>query len=266
MDFAFDRATALRPSSPGSFTGEMSRDFWVVQGPNGGYLAAIALRGATLALGGAADDRAPRSMHLRYLTPPIAGAFELHAQRVREGRSMSILAVSLQQNGRECVTASLCFSAAFTGASFQDATPPVALPLEQAIALKKVIPLNHQFDARVAIGGPPRSQQRAETGGYTRFADGRPIDMLALAMLWDAWPPAAMFRVIDPQPLAGMPTVEASVYFRRQLPYNGFRADEHVLFHSRTTMAHDGFLEEDAAVWTQQGELLLQSRQLALLR
>ena len=179
---------------------------------------------------------------------------------------MSILGASLQQNGRECVSASLCFSAAFDGASFQDCTPPAALPLDQAIAMPKMIPMNQQFDARIAIGGAPRTQSRAETGGYTRFADGRPIDMLALAALWDAWPPAAFFRVIDPQPTRGIPTVEASVYFRRQVPYDGFQAGDHVLFHSQSTAAHDGFLEEDATIWTQRGELLVQSRQLALLR
>lgn len=263
MDFAFDRATALRSSGTGVFAGEVSQDFWVVVGPNGGYLAAIVLRGAALALG--ADDRAPRSMHLRYLSPPRAGAFELHVRPVREGRSMSILAISLLQDGRECVAASACFAAAVDGPSFQDVVPPAALPLERAVAMPKVIPLNHQFDARSAIGGPPRSQQRAQTGGYTRFADGRPIDMLALAAVWDTWPPAAMFRA-DHETSKGMPTVEASIYFRRQVPFDGFRADEHVLFHSQTTMARDGFIEEDATIWTQRGELLVQSRQLALLR
>ncbi|HKU42899.1 MAG TPA: thioesterase family protein [Polyangiales bacterium] len=242
----------------------MSRDFWVVQGPNGGYLASIALRGATETL--RATDRAPRSMHVRYLAPPSAGTFELQVQRVREGRSMSILGVSLRQNGRECVTASVCFSAPFGSVSFQDITPPAALPLDHAVVMPKVIPMNHQFDMRVAIGGAPRSQARAETGGYTRFADGRPLDMLALATLWDSWPPAAFFRAIDPQPTSGIPTVEASVYFRRQLPFDGFEATDHVLLHARSRMAHDGFIEEDAAVWTQRGELLVQSRQLALLR
>jgi len=132
--------------------------------------------------------------------------------------------------------------------------------------MPKLIPLNSRFDARVAIGGPPRSGERAETGGYLSFADGRPIDMLALAALWDSWPPAVFYRATDQPLTSGVPTVEATVYFRRQLPFDGFHADRPVLIHTRSAMAHDGFIEEDADVWSEEGELLAQSRQLAVCR
>jgi acyl-CoA thioesterase len=263
MTFVFDRATALQARDTGRFSGTITRDYWIVQGPNGGYLAAIVLRGATLAL--TTPDRAPRSMHLRYLSAPKAGEFELRVQRVREGGSLTILGVSLQQEGRECLSASVCFSAPLSDAVFQDSAPPAVCSLEEAVPMGRAIPLNARFDARIAIGGLPRSNARAETGGYLRFGDQRPVDMLALAAFWDSWPPAAMFRG-EFGLKGGMPTVEASVYFRRQLPFEGFRPDDHVLLHSHSAAARDGFVEEDAEIWSLDGQLLVQSRQLALCR
>src|SRR4051794_35695459 len=171
MTFVFDRATALEPRGVGCFVGEITRDYWIVQGPNGGYLAAIALRGATLSL--ASAERLPRSMHLRYLSPPKAGAFELRVQPIREGGSLTLLAVSLQQAGRECLSASVCFSAALSSVTFQDSAPPAARALDEAQPMGQAIPMHARFDARIAIGGVPR----ADTGGYLRFADGRPVDM-----------------------------------------------------------------------------------------
>lgn len=264
MSFELDRATALEALGDNHFAGRITRDFWIAIGPNGGYLAAIALRGAMLALADA--QRAPRSMHVRYLAPPREGDFELRTVLVRAGRSMTTLDASMHQAGRMFLTASFCFSAPFSGPTFQDGTPPAALPLAAAVPLGRSIPMNDRFDARVAIGAASRAGMRAETGGYLRLADGRPLDMIALAAFWDSWPPALFFRKLQPEWQGGMPTVEASVYFRRPVPFDGFRPSDHVLVRMRSAMAHDGFVEEDGEIWSLEGQLLVQSRQLALCR
>lgn len=260
--FEFDQGTALVPLGDGRFAGRITRAYWIMVGPNGGYLAAIALRGATLALSDPA--RSPRSMHVRYLAPPKEGEFELQTRLVRSGKSMSTLDVVLRQAGRVCVNASFCFSVAFPAPTFRDRTPPTALPFADAPALTNAAPMNLRHDARLAIGGPRQAGARAETGGYLRFVDGRSIDMLALAAMWDWWPPAAFYRATEPGWTSGLPTVEATVYFRRQLPFEGFRPQDPVLLHTRSAMAHDGFIEEDADIWSSDGELLVQSRQLAV--
>ncbi len=262
--YEFDRATALSTLGKDRYGGTIVRDFWVFAGPNGGYLAAMALRAALTTLG--ASDRAPRSMHLRYLAPPKEGDCELSVSVLRQGRSMTILAVTLQQGGRDCVSATVCASTPFSDITFQDKPMPAALPFERGIAMPKAIPLNERFDSRIAIGGPPRSGQHAETGGYLKLVDGRPLDMLALAAFWDCWPPAVFFRSVEPPLSGGVPTVEASVYFRRQLPQPGVDAADHVLVHLKSTLAHDGFIEEDGEIWSRSGQLLVQSRQLALCR
>ena len=264
MSFQFDRAGKLEALGGGRYAGTVTRDYWIVLGPNGGFLASIALRGAMLAL--ADSGRAPRSMHVRYLSPPKEGSFELLTTVVRAGRSMTTLDVSLLQKGRAFMNAHFCFSTAFSGPSFQDKAPPQAVPFAEAVSISRALPMNERFDSRTAIGGSRAAGSRAETGGYQRFADGRPIDMLALAAMWDTWPPAVFYRAVEPALSGGVPTVESTVYFRRQIPFEGFRADEPVLIHARTGMVHDGFAEEEADIWSLDGKLLVQSRQLALCR
>ena len=74
-------------------------------------------------------------MHLRYLSAPKAGDFELRVQPIREGGLLSILGVSLRQDGRECLSASVCFSAPLSEVEFQDIAPPAVCSLEEALPL-----------------------------------------------------------------------------------------------------------------------------------
>jgi acyl-CoA thioesterase len=259
----FDRGTALAPLGEGRCAGSVSEDFWVQSGPNGGYLAAIALRGAALAVPD--PERAPRSLHVRYLAPPRAGAFELQSEIVRSGRSMTIVSVRMQQDGRDFVHASACFSTAFSSIAFQDCAMPEARPLAQSEPVDKRIAMNHQFEMWRAIGGTERESSRALSGGWIRFAEPRPIDVLALAALWDCWPPAVFARASEQRFRGAVPTVEASVYFRRRVPLPGVAPGDYVLLKVETTMADEGVAEESAEIWSHDGLLLAQSRQLCLL-
>lgn len=257
----FDRATAIEPVSEGTFRGQISDLFWVQMGPNGGYLTAMALRAALARV--EEPSRLARSIHVRFLSPPRAEACELETEVVRRGKAMTTIAVRMRQANRTFVEASACFSEPFGPIAFQDATRPEALALEQGEPMPKMIPLNHQYDMVRALGAAFRTGPRALTGGYLRFADPRPIDVLALAALWDAWPPAVFARSMEQRFRGAVPTVEASCFFRA--PARVVPAGEHVLIQSESRSAQDGFVEEDAELWTHDGTLLAQSRQLALL-
>jgi len=259
----FDRATALSPQGDGVFTGVVSEDFWVQAGPNGGYLAAIAQRGASALVD--PRQRPARSLHARFLSAPKAAPFELRAEQIRVGRSMSTIGVRMTQDGRDFLHASACFSAAFSSLAFQDCAMPEALPLEQSDPVPKRIPLNHRYDLARAIGADERAGARARSGGWIRFAEPRPIDVLALAALWDAWPPAVFARAFAERFRGAVPTVEVSVYFRRRMPLPTTQAGEHVLLCVESTMADEGIVEESGEIWSRDGLLLAQSRQLALL-
>jgi len=79
----------------------------------------------------------------------------------------------------------------------------------------------------------------------------------------DAWAPAAFVALGR---MAAAPTLDLTIHIRRPLPPAGMAPEDHVLgrFASRLSVA--GVWEEDGELWTRGGELIAQSRQLALVR
>jgi acyl-CoA thioesterase len=121
------------------------------------------------------------------------------------------------------------------------------------------IPFRHRYDMRPAIGAAPFERgAEALTGGWIRTADGDELDAVLVAAITDAWPPA-LFAVVD-TPL-GVPTVDLTIHLREQ-PTPG---DQWALVRFRTTAVADGYLEEDGEVWSSDGRLLAQSRQLGAI-
>ena len=102
----------------------------------------------------------------------------------------------------------------------------------------------------------------AVAGGWLRFSEERATDAAALAMFADAWFPTPWVRLREP---VAAPTIDLTVHFRGPRAAEALAPGEPVLAVFRSTTAADGFFEEDGEVWTRDGVLLAQSRQLALL-
>ena len=115
-----------------------------------------------------------------------------------------------------------------------------------------------------AIGSPPfQSAEQPLTGGWVRSREPRALDAPLAAAILDAWIPTAFIVLDRPHPA---PTLDLTVHFRTPLPPPGGRADDWYLSVFRSGLARDGFFDEDGELWSADGRLLAQSRQLALLR
>jgi len=57
----------------------------------------------------------------------------------------------------------------------------------------------------------------------------------------------------------------ARLFVEETLPLAGAADDDFVLAVFRSRRAHEGFIEEDGEIWSRDGVLLAQSRQLALV-
>jgi len=132
----------------------------------------------------------------------------------------------------------------------------------EAIVPSLEIPMVERFEVRPALGGPPfGGASEALTGGWLRFAEPQPLDAPALAMYADGWLPSAWTRLTRP---AGAPTVDLTVHFRA--PGAALAVvEEPVLAVFRSSTASAGFFEEDGELWSRNGELLVHSRQLAIV-
>jgi acyl-CoA thioesterase len=259
---AFERATAVAPLGDGAWAGTCDGAWNTQLGPNGGYIAAIVLRAMIAELD--EPDREPRSLTCHYLRPPQVGELRVDAVVERRGRTMSTVTARLTQGGRLCVIAVAAFAIELMGAVEYGAMPPLApepgsvTPLEPPPG----IPMVAQFDVRPTFGAAPYSgAPDALTGGWMRFAEPRALDAPALAMYVDAWLPSPMPYLTKPV-LA--PTIDLTVHFRAPAEAAAI-VDEPVLARFRSSTAAGGFFEEDGELWSRDGVLLAQSRQLALL-
>jgi acyl-CoA thioesterase len=259
---AFEAATAVRAGGGGGrWQATASEDWFATRGPNGGYLAAIVLRAMRAEL--ADDGRHPRSLTLHYLRPPVAGELEIAVTVERAGRRLSTVTAQVEQGGRPCILAIGAFSEDFDAAAeYADPMPAVPAPDEVPAVPQEnaLVPIARRFAVRPALGGMLFSEaDEAFTGGWIAFRDGDPpLDPCALAMLSDAWVPSPFVRTQGP---FGAPTVDLTIHFRApDLP-----AEWPVLVTFRSRFAHAGFFEEDGEMWSADGRLLAQSRQLGLM-
>jgi acyl-CoA thioesterase len=259
----FQRDTAVEALGAGRYAARIDRGWWIVRGPNGGYVAAILLRALAAAVGDPA--RPPRSLTVHYTSPPAEGPAEVRTTLERVGRGLTTASARLEQGGKLRALALAAFGAARPGPAFAPLAPPEVLPPERCAPLPSAhaIPIRERFDARAALEASGASDARS--GGWIRLReDPGAADAPLLAAYTDAWPPAAFTR-LDPSSLAGgVPTIDLTVHFRAPWPAD-LEATDYALVAFRSQLLRDGFLEEDGEVWTRSGVLLAQSRQLAVL-
>lgn len=258
----FDRDTAVRPVGEGVFAARVDPGWFIVRGPNGGYVAAMLLRALEATVNDAA--RAARSLTIHYTAPPGEGPVEIRTVVERRGRSLTTVSGRMLQEGKLVALALAAFSKPREAESLSEVFMPEVAPPEACPEMEKRIPVHERYEHRPAVGAQPFSGgDRAECGGWIRLRDGdRPLDAPLIAAYADAWPPALFARMSAPL-AGGIPTVDLTIHFR-QTP-GAARSDDYALAVFRTRRAHEGFLEEDGEIWSRDGELLAQSRQLALI-
>jgi acyl-CoA thioesterase len=266
----FTDITAVTRVDESTFTADIDGSSFIVRGPNGGYLAALlvrALEARVTDLDG--PSRAARSLTIHYPAAPSAGPSTITTEVIRVGRSLVTIEARLIQDGKPMAVAIAAFSPPWPAIDWSDAAPPdpprwdaVPAPPEQPNPLPYFV----HWDRRHTLGPVHfvASSPNAETGGWIRLTDGSPMDAAAIAAVTDAWPPAVFVRsdIPSPQPV---PTVDLTVHFRNAFPTPDVGPGDPVFVRFRTHTARDGFIEEDGEVWSESGQLLAQSRQLAIL-
>jgi acyl-CoA thioesterase len=261
---SFARATAVAPLGDGRYEGVCDTGWSAPRGPNGGYLAAIVLRALQDEV--ADPERRPRSLTCHFLRPPADGPVRIDVAVERAGRSVTALSARLTQEDRVCVVALAAFARDLPAAA-NYATPVPPAPAAGTVDPWRVVegmpPIAHRVEVRPVFGAAPFSgAPDALTGGWLRLADPEPADAATIAFYADAWLPAPFPRLTEP---VAAPTIDLTVHFRAPDAVARLAADDFVLARFRSTTATGGFSEEDGELWSPEGTLLAQSRQLALL-
>jgi acyl-CoA thioesterase len=262
----FERETAVirrdpeRPAEvddPVTFDGAISTSWWIVMGPNGGYVAAIVAR----AMRNVVADPARRllSMTLHYLCAPVEGPCEVVVTPLRIGRGVTSLRAELRQAGKPAVVALGAYGTERTSITHNELVAP-EVPQPEDLADRSIlgdggIPLSEQFDMRPIWGIPPAVS--AHAGGWLRLADPTPVDEIVLVAMSDAWWPPVFALGGD---LVSVPTVDLTVHLRA-LPED---PTDYVLGEFASPLLSAATLVEDGRLWSRDGTLLAEVRQLAL--
>jgi len=291
----FEQATSVTALGDGRFRAEVDTGWSTPIAANGGYLAAILVRaleahGAT-SPGGSTDGEAAAARQLRsltchYLRPVSGGPLDVRVELLRTGRRISNARVVASQDGKDAIHALAAFAVLDLPAAGRWEPEPPRVGPPPARDAPRIPPDEYRrrggegwvgpmptsppmFDRiRIAprIGGVPFSNkpmppgEAPETGGWITLPDPQPIDAAFIALCTDVWWPPA-FQPLGRPAIA--PTIDLTIHVRADVPPEGI-PDQPVLGWYRSTAAHGGLMEEDAALFLPDGTLLAHARQLAI--
>ncbi|MET7772283.1 thioesterase family protein [Nocardia sp. NPDC005366] len=259
--YAFDTDTANTAVGEHEYALDLSERWTTMAGTaNGGYLLASCLQALRREI--PQPDLLSASAH--YLRPGVIGPARIRTEVARIGRRTATGTALLTRDDREIIRVLATFTdlAKAEGQTVERGEPPVLPPPDRCVN-----PLEAMGWSAATIAGQVEFRTaevpgffRGEPGGtaaadfWLRFADGRPADPIALALLVDSAAP-----VVFDLGVSGSSTIELTVHIRRR-PAPGWLACR-----VRTNHLVNGFHEEDFDIWDSTGALVAQSRQLALI-
>jgi acyl-CoA thioesterase len=259
----FEQDTRVSEIDAGVFEGHVNRDWWIVFGPNGGFIAAMIVK----AMAAAVDDHArrARSLTVHYTAAPAEGPVRIRTRVERAGRSLTTVSARMEQDGRLIALAIGAYSKQRRAAlEFDDVPAPDVPPPDQVPVVPpqpQMPPFSRQWELRYAVGKAPFGGEQTSTltGGWIKPLDDHPVDAALVAQLTDAWLPAVFIRLTEPN---AVPTIDLTIHFRAELPLPA----DYVLVTFESRLSAGGFVEEDGLIWSRDGKLIAHSRQLALLQ
>jgi acyl-CoA thioesterase len=274
--------TAVRSLGDGRYDATIDPSWWIIAGPNGGYVAAIVLRAVVAEV--ADPARRPRSATFHYLRSPAAGPVQVEVTVERSGRTITAVSARLTQDGRTLVTALVALGVdrdapvSFdedpglpVGADGSVVPPPEQVPLE-AVDPERHVPMRDHYDLRWVLGAPPFTsgdagpagpRSSARCGGWMRLREDDPVAEVVLVAMADAWLPPVFSRI--DLPLA-VPTVDLTVHFRgRPGPDPSGGGDGWVFGEFASPVGRDGYLVETGRLLDRTGRMLAEVRQTALV-
>ncbi len=280
----FERATTVTPLGDGRFRADVDAGWSTPIAANGGYLAAILVR-AIEAHPDVPTDRQLRSLTCHYLRPVPSGPLDVRIELLRSGRRISTIRATASQNGKDAIVALAALAVLDLPAAGEwEPAPPPATPAPARDAgfadpdayrrgdgrwlgpTAAMPPMFQRVRVAPRFGGIPFSNrplppgEAPETGGWITLPEPRPIDAAFVALCTDVWWPPA-FQPLGRPAIA--PTIDLTIHVRADIPPQGL-PDQPVLGWYRSTAAHGGLMEEDAALFLPDGTLLAHARQLAI--
>jgi acyl-CoA thioesterase len=268
-EHALDEALRLASIDSGRFAGRTTAPYWNMGGPFGGITAALLLRAVM-----AHPERRgrPVAQTVNFCAAVGEGAFEIEARLVRDGRSTQHWQVEMTQDGRGVVTTGSLVTGAHrdTWAHAPAAPPPAPPPAE--VPVMDTTGRNAwlgQYEFRMMEGRsavdlePPGEIATSASRLWVRDLPERPLDYEALAALADSF----IVRILLVRgyftPVA---TVSLSTYFLADEAALARQGSRPLLGLADARAFRNGFADQSAELWSDDGTLLCVSHQVTWYR
>ena len=262
---SFVKASGVVRRGDSSYTGVIQPGWDFAGVSNGGYLMSIAARAMANESGG----RDLVSITGYFTNPGRPGPVTIEVERVREGIGFTTIRADMVGNDKLLFTTLAVFadqSRPVDANEIVHGGPPDLPPPEDCIRAvpSSTGPLPPPFMGRVRVMLHPEDAaalagQRtgiARIRGWFRLNEGEDPDALAVVVAADAFPPAVFNTNL---PLKWVPTLDLTIHIRDPQPRGWMKC----VFSTRFVTG--GLLEEDGEIWDEYGNLVAQSRQLALV-
>ena len=252
----------------GRLVAHFDRSWWVVNGPNGGVIAALMVRAAQHCL---AEDRCVRTVTTHFVSVPKEGSVTIEVTVERQGKIAGFASLRMLQQDRLIATSLVAVAAVDqVPHQWEQRSFPKLPALEDCWLMKTtppLVPLHSRWDRRWGLGvpGQPDTSTVAggyEAGGWIRLSEPEPYDEALLAAMADAWVPAIMAHT---DLAVHAPTLELTVQFRADPRELEMTSDNYCAAVFRQLSGGEGFVDETGEIWSPDGQLLALSRQLAVL-
>lgn len=226
----------------------------------GGLTAAIAWQHAHY---GASAEQDLRSLTVSFVAPVQPGTANLKRRLLREGKSVTQIAVDIVQDGNVVLAALASYGRSRESNVVVTDTPSAHVPpREQGQPFPKLAILpefTHHFDYAVTVGGLPFSGNRSrECGGWMRFTtESHAMTIGYLLGLVDAWPPAVLPHLTQPAPASSLTwTIEFPEPLNTTIKSNDWWQ-----YVAHIDYAAHGYGHTHAHIWDKTGNLVAISRQ-----
>jgi acyl-CoA thioesterase II len=266
-DFAVDTAVTGRD---GRYSGALAEG-WEIWGPQGGYVAGVALRSA----GAEASFSRPASVACHFLRPAQVGRVDVHVESLRRTRRAESLRVTLRQNDAKTLEALVWTIDELSGIDHAATAGPDVPRPEELQPWERFLPGGEapfpfwlNFDVRPVAPHPSEWGQTTEPRSlsWTRLRvmpdlDDPFLDAARLLVAADsAMYPAAMFAHEGRFPYVA-PSLDLVMSFH----LNGADSDW-LLVDAVSPLSAGGLVAGQASIWSSDGRRLASAMQQMLQR
>lgn len=261
--------TEFAKTAPGTYQ-RTNDDSWLgYPGLFGGYVNALALQACALEMGD--PGREPRTLTVHFLRRFPVGEMRVETNIERAGASVTVVSARIFCGDTLCGFATTTFARQRESLDFIDLEMPPVPPgaeFDPSAPLSGDLPFPFRDNLRMwdvydgVLTGQASSPSNppsplSHSGGWALPAGEERIDERFLVAVADGFTPV-FYRKLSAPMMAG--TMEFTAYFRSSP--SRIAVGEPVLAVLTTAASLHGYVEEDCNIWSPQGELLLQSRQL----